>query len=175
MTSDSNHSSTEPNAESKTGLNLYDRVAEETARVVIRRYQPPSGWRHACSRRRCAVAENIYALVRVADEVVDGEPRMPASIRSPPRECSTTRARDTEAALDSGYSTNLVIHACLYGAPPDSVANPPVFESMRMDLVCRPKAHAESRDLRLRICGGRRPYVPSRLSPGMTVTPTEPA
>jgi hypothetical protein len=85
MTSDSNHSSTEPNAESKTGPNLYDRVAEETARCrhppvlhLLRAGVTPARAAGAPSRR-----EHL-ALVRVADEVVDGEPRMPASIRSPP-------------------------------------------------------------------------------------------
>ena len=54
-------------------LNLYDRVAEETAGVVIRRYSTSFGLasRLLAPRVRQHV-ENVYALVRVADEIVDG-------------------------------------------------------------------------------------------------------
>ena len=54
-------------------LSLYDRVADETAGVVIRRYSTSFG---LASRLLDASVrqhvENIYALVRVADEIVDG-------------------------------------------------------------------------------------------------------
>jgi phytoene synthase len=56
-----------------TGSNLYDRVAMETASVVIRRYSTSFGLASrllAPSVRQDV--ENIYALVRLADEVVDG-------------------------------------------------------------------------------------------------------
>lgn len=118
---------------------LYDHVAEETASVVIRRYSTSFGLASrllAPSIRRHV--ENIYALVRVADEVVDGgaadaglDPLATARVLN-------DFERDTEAALDSGYSTNLVIHAFARTARATGFSREltqPFFASMRMDLV----------------------------------------
>ena len=131
MTNESKHPATEPT--------LYDRVAEETASVVIRRYSTSFGLASrllAPPIRRHV--ENIYALVRVADEVVDGgaaeaglDPLQAARVLN-------DFERDTEAALDSGYSTNFVIHAFARSARATGFGREltqPFFESMRMDLV----------------------------------------
>ena len=131
MTDDSNHQDDEST--------LYDRVAEETASVVIRRYSTSFGLasRLLAPRIRRHV-ENIYALVRVADEVVDGGA---ADAGLGPLEVAAALndfERDTEAALDSGYSTNLVIHAFARTARATGFGREltqPFFESMRMDLV----------------------------------------
>ncbi|MHC5797998.1 phytoene/squalene synthase family protein [Lacisediminihabitans sp. FW035] len=131
MTNDSNQPDAAPS--------LYDRVAEETASVVIHRYSTSFGLASrllAPPIRRHV--ENIYALVRVADEVVDGgaadaglDPLAAARVLN-------DFERDTEAALDSGYSTNLVIHAFARTARATGFGREltqPFFESMRMDLV----------------------------------------
>lgn len=122
-----------------TDSSLYDRVAEETARVVIRRYSTSFGLaaRLLAPPIRHQI-ENIYALVRVADEIVDGgaadaglDPLAAARVLN-------DFERDTEAALDSGYSTNLVIHAFARTARASGFGREltqPFFESMRMDLV----------------------------------------
>lgn len=131
MTNDSNHPSIRSN--------LYDRVAEETASVVIRRYSTSFGLASRLLsppiRRH---VENIYALVRVADEVVDGgaadaglDPLAAARVLG-------DFERDTEAALDTGFSTNLVIHAFARTARDTGFGREltrPFFESMRLDLV----------------------------------------
>jgi len=131
MTNDGTHARPTPS--------LYDRVAEETASVVIRRYSTSFG----LASRLLAPAvrrhvENIYALVRVADEVVDGGA---ADAGLDPLDAARVLndfERDTEAALDSGYSTNLVIHAFARTARSTGFGREltqPFFESMRMDLV----------------------------------------
>jgi len=114
---------------------LYDRVAEETASIVIHRYSTSFG---LASRLLGADVrqhvENIYALVRVADEIVDGG----ASIDT----LQAARAlNDLEAetgeALRIGFSSNLVVHAFALTARDVDFGEEltaPFFESMRMDL-----------------------------------------
>lgn len=121
-----------------TRLALYDRVAEETASVVIRRYSTSFGLasRLLGTGIRQHV-ENIYALVRVADEIVDG-PATEAGLDT----ISAGRAlneleRETEHAMDSGFSSNLVVHAFALTARQvgfGAELTAPFFESMRMDL-----------------------------------------
>lgn len=119
-------------------LALYDRVAEETAGIVIRRYSTSFG---LASRLLGAGVrqhvENIYALVRVADEIVDG-PATEAGLDT----IGAGRAlneleRETEHAMDSGFSSNLVVHAFALTAREvgfGAELTAPFFESMRMDL-----------------------------------------
>ena len=119
-------------------LALYDRVAEETASIVIRRYSTSFG---LASRLLGSGVrqhgENIYALVRVADEIVDG-PATEAGLDT----IGAGRAlneleRETEHAMDSGFSSNLVVHAFALTAREvgfGAELTAPFFESMRMDL-----------------------------------------
>jgi phytoene/squalene synthetase len=121
-----------------TRLALYDQVAEETASIVIRRYSTSFG---LASRLLGAGVrqhvENIYALVRVADEIVDG-PATEAGLDT----VSAGRAlneleRETEHAMGSGFSSNLVVHAFARTARRvgfDRELTAPFFDSMRMDL-----------------------------------------
>ncbi|WP_398470514.1 squalene/phytoene synthase family protein, partial [Tardiphaga sp.] len=56
-----------------TGLALYSRTAEDAAAAVINRYS--TSFALACrllGPRPRPHVRNIYALVRVADEIVDG-------------------------------------------------------------------------------------------------------
>jgi phytoene synthase len=84
-----------------------------------------------------AMIEDIYALVRVADEIVDG-PAHEAGLA--PAECrSTLDALETEtyAALRSGFSANIVVHAFASTARTvgiDETLVRPFFASMRRDL-----------------------------------------
>jgi phytoene/squalene synthetase len=111
-------------------LALYDRVAEETASIVIRRYSTSFGLasRLLGSGVRQHV-ENIYALVRVADEIVDG-PATEAGLDlvSAGRQLNELE-RETEHAIDTGFSANLIVHAFALTARD--------FESMRMDLTAK--------------------------------------
>jgi phytoene/squalene synthetase len=117
---------------------LYDRVAMETSSIVIRRYSTSFGLASRLLAHPVRQdVENIYGLVRLADEVVDG---VAASADLEPERiaaCLDALEQETAAALDCGYSTNLVVHAfCLtarrVGIGPDLVE--PFFRSMRADL-----------------------------------------
>jgi phytoene synthase len=121
-----------------TRLSLYDRVAEETASIVIRRYSTSFGLasRLLDTSVRQHV-ENIYALVRVADEIVDG-PAAEAGLDA----VGAARAlneleRETEEAMAGGFSANLVVHAFALTARETgfgSELTAPFFDSMRTDL-----------------------------------------
>lgn len=119
-------------------LSLYDRVAEQTASVVIRRYSTSFGLASrllAPPVRRHV--ENIYALVRIADEVVDGGAAEAGLDPVHTARVLNDLERDTEAAMAQGYSANLVIHAFARTARQagfGSELTVPFFESMRMDL-----------------------------------------
>jgi phytoene synthase len=118
---------------------LYDRVAEETASVVIRRYSTSFGL--AARLLGPGVrqhVENIYALVRVADEIVDG-----AAVESGLDTVGAARQlneleRETDAAVAEGFSSNLVVHAFALTARETGFGleyTAPFFESMRTDLT----------------------------------------
>lgn len=118
--------------------NLYDSVAQETASLVIRRYSTSFG----LASRLLSPAirrhvENIYALVRVADEIVDGGATGAGLDSIAAARVLDDFERDTEAGLESGYSSNLVIHAFALSARANGFGTElthPFFESMRMDL-----------------------------------------
>lgn len=116
-------------------MSLYDDVARETASIVIRRYSTSFGLASrllAPDVRRHV--ENIYALVRVADEVVDGG----AHIDEPSaRRALDALEQETDGAVELGFSTNLVVHAFALTARETGFGREltaPFFESMRMDL-----------------------------------------
>ena len=114
---------------------LYDRVAEETASIVIHRYSTSFG---LASRLLGAGVrqhvENIYALVRVADEIVDGG----ASIDTLQAARALNELEvETGEAMRIGFSSNLVVHAFALTARDIDFGEEltaPFFESMRMDL-----------------------------------------
>ncbi len=78
---------------------------------------------------------NIYALVRVADEVVDNpDPALPSATRAT---LLDGLQDDLRRAMDSGYSANLVVHAFARTARSvgiEAAIVDPFFDSMRMDL-----------------------------------------
>ena len=124
-----------------TGLSLYDSVADATAGGVIRRYSTSFGLasRLLGGEVRQHV-ENVYALVRVADEIVDG-PATEAGLGAD----AAGRLLDgfeaeTERALVEGFSANLVVHAFARTARATGFGaelTAPFFASMRADLSAR--------------------------------------
>jgi phytoene/squalene synthetase len=120
-------------------LSLYDRVADETASTVIRRYSTSFG---LASRLLDAGVrqhvENIYALVRVADEIVDGGVTDAGLDSVHAARYLNEFEAETNAAMASGYSTNLVVHAFARTAREVGFGDEltePFFHSMRMDLT----------------------------------------
>ena len=117
---------------------LYDRVAMEASSVVIRRYSTSFG---LASRLLAPPVrqhvENIYALVRLADEVVDGVAASASLDRAEITRRIDALERETCVAMSCGYSTNLVVHAFgltarRVGIGEDLTA--PFFRSMRADI-----------------------------------------
>ncbi len=119
-------------------LALYGAVAEQTASLVIRRYSTSFGL--AARMLGAAVrqpVENIYALVRVADEIVDGGAEEAGLDAAATARLLNEFERETERAIDEGYSANLVVHAfagTARAAGFGAELTEPFFASMRMDL-----------------------------------------
>lgn len=121
-----------------TPLERYDRAAARSSAAVIAEYSTSFGLAvRILPRATRAHIRNIYALVRLADEVVDGV----AAAAGMPADRIAVALDDLEtatyAALDSGYSTNLVVHAFAGTARAVAIERAiitPFFTSMRMDL-----------------------------------------
>lgn len=121
-------------------MDLYNTTSYELSRALTLRYStsfsrstklfPAHLQRHIFA---------IYGLVRIADETVDtytGDDRA---------EVLEALRTETYAALESGYSTNPIVHAFALTARQfkiDALLIEPFFESMRMDLT--PKAYTKS-------------------------------
>jgi phytoene/squalene synthetase len=85
---------------------------------------------------------NIYALVRVADEIVDNPD--PDLGREPRERMLGWLREDVRHALTNGYSANLVVHAFARTANRCRIGDElidPFFASMEMDL--RPTVHTQ--------------------------------
>ncbi|ARJ06998.1 phytoene synthase [Cnuibacter physcomitrellae] len=120
-------------------LSLYDRVAVETAAIVIRRYSTSFGLAARLlgpTVRRDV--ENIYALVRIADEVVDGLGESAHLDADGIRERLDALEAETEQAIRVGYSTNLIVHAFALTSRQVGIGTDltrPFFRSMRADIT----------------------------------------
>ncbi|KZE91245.1 phytoene/squalene synthase family protein [Microbacterium sp. TNHR37B] len=117
---------------------LYDRCAREAASVVIGAYS--TSFALACrllGKRTRQDVRCVYALVRIADEVVDGTADAAGVAPDEQRAILDALEAETLHAVAGGFSTNLVVHAfaltaraCGIGA--DLIV--PFFASMRTDL-----------------------------------------
>lgn len=136
--------SSEQNTTATTGLALYTQAAERASAEVIDTYSTSFGMASKLLGERVRQdVRNIYALVRVADEVVDGAAAeaLGSSLDSADTAATQKLLDDLEletyAALDRGYSTNLVVHAFATTALRVGIGREliePFFTSMRMDL-----------------------------------------
>jgi phytoene/squalene synthetase len=114
----------------------YDTVASAACDLVIRRYS--TSFHLACRLLDEPVRHDVtavYALVRIADELVDN----PHALVDPARGRSLLDAleADTLEAVDQGGSANLVVHAFARAARRcgiDASLISPFFASMRADL-----------------------------------------
>lgn len=128
-------------------LARYTRVAQQSAARVIASYSTSFGVATRLLAPRCRTSiASVYALVRVADEVVDGV----GSAAGLTLEEQLTALRALEAEVDgaiaSGFSTNLVVHAFAVAARAsgiDATQTRPFFASMEMDLDPRDLDPAE--------------------------------
>lgn len=121
----------------RTRLSLYDVVAERAAAVVVREYSTSFGLatRLLTEPARTRI-RNVYALVRLADEVVDGA-ATEAGADGAAEALLTELEAETERAMATGYSTNVLVHAFARTAREAGIGTEltrPFFASMRMDL-----------------------------------------
>lgn len=118
---------------------LYDRVAHETARGVIYAYSTSFGMAtKLLSQPVRGQVEDIYALVRLADEIVDGVAATAGVPAGEIRRMLDELETETERAVSTGYSTNLVVHAFARTARATGITpelTRPFFASMRADIT----------------------------------------
>jgi phytoene/squalene synthetase len=123
-----------------TGIDLYNKVAHDSASVVISEYSTSFGW--ATSLLPADVRgqiKDIYALVRVADEIVDGS----AAGSNGAQKVNIRKQLDAlegevYAAMKVGFSTNLIVHAFALTAVQVGITKAmiePFFASMRADIT----------------------------------------
>lgn len=124
-----------------TGLSLYTMAAQRAAREVIYSYSTSFGLAtRLLGKNFQGHVENIYALVRVADEIVDGSAAQARELSKQvdPEQLLAEFEAETYRAMDTGYSTNLIIHAFAQTARAVGIAKDivePFFYSMRQDLT----------------------------------------
>ena len=123
-----------------TGLALYTQAAERSSSVIIRSYSTSFGLAAKLLAPEIRQhVENIYALVRVADEIVDGsaaEAKLQGGNVDPVHALDDLE-KEVYRALKDRFSANLVVHAFAHTANTvgfDRKIISPFFESMRMDL-----------------------------------------
>ncbi|KAA9110276.1 phytoene/squalene synthase family protein [Microbacterium rhizomatis] len=122
-----------------TGLALYDKTARDAAAAVIASYSTSFGMASRLLGPRVRPhVRNVYALVRVADEIVDGPAAAAGLSPEAERFVLDELEAETLTAVDRGFSANLIVHAfaatareCGIGA--DLIR--PFFASMRTDLT----------------------------------------
>jgi 15-cis-phytoene synthase len=120
-------------------VSLHDRIADETASLVIRRYSTSFGVASRLLEPRVRQqVENIYALVRLADEIVDGEAAAAGLTIAEAGAALNGLEREVEFAIERGYSSNLIVHAFGMTARETGIDRSliePFFGSMRSDLT----------------------------------------
>lgn len=118
-----------------TGQVLYDTTATRASALVLSAYSTSFGMgtRLLGARTRDDIRA-VYALVRLADEVVD-------TYRGPDAGAELDELEEQVArALRTGYSTNVVVHAFARTARRVGIGHAevdPFFASMRADLTVR--------------------------------------
>jgi phytoene synthase len=138
-----------------TGLDLYTRTARRASATVIEAYSTSFGLasRLLPPLMRGDIA-SVYALVRVADEIVDGPGAESGLDSRSCREVLDALEREVERAVATGFSADLVVHAFAetarrVGITADQTA--PFFAAMRRDL--EPVAFRDERELRSYVYG----------------------
>ncbi len=120
-------------------LARYSAAALKTSAEVIRSYSTSFGMASkVLDRRTRGHIEAVYALVRIADEIVDGAAAGAGLSTEEVRTLLDDLERDTETAMRTGYSTNLVVHAFAVTARTTGIGTDltqPFFHSMRADIT----------------------------------------
>ncbi|MDH6237989.1 squalene/phytoene synthase family protein [Cryobacterium sp. CG_9.6] len=119
-------------------LRLYTLAAHKSSAGIIREYSTSFGMATRLLGRAIRPhVENIYGLVRIADEVVDGAAGAAGLDVAAQRALLDDLEAETERTLANGYSTNLTVHSFAMTARAVGFGTEltrPFFASMRRDL-----------------------------------------
>lgn len=120
-------------------LQRFNRTAEIATTDVIRTYSTSFGLAtRLLGHRHRQHVRNIYAMVRIADEIVDGvaaEAGLDASAQSAALDSYIAEAH---RSMRSGYSSDLILHAFARTARECGIGEDltrPFFDSMRADIA----------------------------------------
>lgn len=120
-------------------LAQFSQAAESVSARVIASYSTSfGGATRLLGKRHRHHVRNIYALVRIADEIVDGVASEAGLSPTAQMDALDRYAAETHLALRTGYSSDLVIHAFARTARTagiDASLIDPFFASMRSDLT----------------------------------------
>ena len=121
-----------------TGGDLYDRTAHDAAATVISNYSTSFTLAtRLLGPRVRPLVRDIYALVRIADEIVDGAAEDAGLPPQTQRLLLDELEAETLAAVARGFSSNLIVHAFALTARDGGIGAElvrPFFASMRTDL-----------------------------------------
>lgn len=127
-------------------LDLFTRTAQAVASDVIDAYSTSFGMAtRLLGKRHRTHVRNIYALVRVADEIVDGVAREAGLTPLQQADALAKYEEYTHQAMRTGYSSDLIVHAFACTARTAGIGEDltrPFFDSMRQDLQADPNEPA---------------------------------
>ncbi|WP_372595177.1 phytoene/squalene synthase family protein, partial [Actinotalea sp.] len=122
-------------------LALYDEAAHAAAAVLVRQYSTSFGLAtRLLPPEQRVLVRDIYALVRLADVLVDGATAEAGGDTATARAALDALEERTELAMATGYSGDLLVHAFGIAARAggiDPSLTRPFFASMRTDLSTR--------------------------------------
>jgi 15-cis-phytoene synthase len=121
-----------------SALERFTMTAESAASGVIRSYSTSFGLAsRLLGRRHRQHVRNVYAMVRIADEIVDGVAAQAGLTPADQHAALAEYAEQTHRAMRSGYSSNIVLHAFARTARASGIGTEltePFFASMQDDL-----------------------------------------
>lgn len=120
-------------------LGRFSRAADTASTEVIRTYSTSFGLAtRLLGERHRQHVRNIYAMVRIADEVVDGVAAQAGLDAAAQTEALASYVAETHRAMRAGYSTDLVLHAFARTARECGIGEDltqPFFDSMGADIA----------------------------------------
>lgn len=132
----------------RTSFQRYVDASERAAAQIITAYSTSFGAAtQLLGHRHRAHVKNIYALVRVADELVDGVAAEAHLTPQQQLESLDALEAETHLAILRGYSSNPIVQAFANSArlaEIDDSLTAPFFSSMRMDLRTLPTTGSSS-------------------------------
>lgn len=120
-------------------LRRFSRTAEIATSDVIRTYSTSFGLAtRLLGRRHRQHVRNIYAMVRIADEIVDGVAAEAGLDASAQAAALDSYIAETHRSMRTGYSSDLILHAFARTARECGIGEDltrPFFDSMRADIA----------------------------------------